>query len=354
MGVQIVYGVVFLTLVTTGTATAWVHSHNPFPEGEATVVLGYYCRPDVQGPPQYDCDRMQGVVWIETMQRAVQTWNAVSGFRFHVRSPVPGDDPCRNTPGHIFVIFAHLPINICPAEHGQFIFGYGRLAYGHRWARVYLNSVLFTWQRQDGPYRVLLHELGHAMGLGHPNEVGQDVVALMNGGGEPDDIPTEPQPDDIAGVRHLWGLEYAVLTGNLENPQPGSHQSGLGVISGWVCDADEVIIRVLNLDTGSIAYLDAAYGTQRLDTREVCGDINNGFGVLFNWNVGVEDGPRRVSIHVDGEVLDEVHITVTTLGEEFLRGASGEYTLHGFPRPDTNVTVRWDESLQNFVISGME
>ena len=28
-----------------------------------------------------------------------------------------------------------------------------------------------------------------------------------------------------------------------------------------------------------------AYGTERGDTASVCGDTNNGFGLIFNWNL---------------------------------------------------------------------
>ena len=65
----------------------------------------------------------------------------------------------------------------------------------------------------------------------------------------------------------------------LENPQPNSFQSGIGVISGWVCDAQRIDIELDGVRT------QAAYGTSRGDTRAVCGDDNNGFGLLFNWNL---------------------------------------------------------------------
>ena len=44
-------------------------------------------------------------------------------------------------------------------------------------------------------------------------------------------------------------------------------------------------------------------------------------------------------------------VTVTTFGEEFPRGLSGEYTLDDFPRVGTDTVLRWQESQQNFVIS---
>ena len=48
----------------------------------------------------------------------------------------------------------------------------------------------------------------------------------------------------------------------LENPQPGSFQSGIGVISGWVCDAQRIDIELDGVRT------QAAYGTNRGDRTQ--------------------------------------------------------------------------------------
>ena len=45
----------------------------------------------------------------------------------------------------------------------------------------------------------------------------------------------------------------------LENPQPGSFQSGIGLISGWACTANRIDIQI---DSGIT--LQAAYGTARV------------------------------------------------------------------------------------------
>ena len=44
----------------------------------------------------------------------------------------------------------------------------------------------------------------------------------------------------------------------------------------------------------------AAYGTSREDTLPICGDADNGFGLLVNWN-GFGDGPHEVRALADGE-----------------------------------------------------
>jgi uncharacterized delta-60 repeat protein len=140
----------------------------------------------------------------------------------------------------------------------------------------------------------------------------------------------------------------AATTGQLENPSAGSFQSGIGIISGWVCDADVVEIR---LDGG--APLAAAHGTARGDTEGMCGDSDNGFGLLFNWNL-LDDGAHTIEARADGQVLGTASFTVTTLGESFLRGASGTFDLEDFPEDGSSVEVTWSEGQQNFVITGFE
>ena len=131
----------------------------------------------------------------------------------------------------------------------------------------------------------------------------------------------------------------------LENPQPGSFQSGIGIISGWDCASETIEI---SFDGGP--RIQAASGTSRGDTRQVCGDTDNGFGLLFNWNL-LGDGPHTVTAYGDGTMFARVTVTVTTLGEEFRRGLSREVTVTNFPTSGTNVVLRWQETQQNFVIT---
>ena len=114
------------------------------------------------------------------------------------------------------------------------------------------------------------------------------------------------------------------MRGALENPGHQSFQSGVGVLSGWVCEADAVEMAIGDFPAGS------AYGTERLDTAGVCGDTDNGFGLLFNWN-RLGDGEHDVIAYVDGVEWRRATVRVTTLGEEFVRGVEGECLVEDFP-----------------------
>ena len=138
------------------------------------------------------------------------------------------------------------------------------------------------------------------------------------------------------------------LSGLLENPFSGSFQSGIGLFSGWVCDASQVEIEINGDPT--LTFM-AGYGTDRVDTTGVCGDSNNGFGLLFNWNL-LGDGTHTVRALADGVEFDSATFTVTTLGREFVRGAEKRTCeVQDFPTRGETVTLEWQESMQNFVIT---
>ena len=149
-------------------------------------------------------------------------------------------------------------------------------------------------------------------------------------------------PVTPSGTTRDW--TWAVLG----NPAPGSYQSGIRVLSGWVCEAEEVVLEI-----DGERRLSAAYGTERTDTADHCGDTNNGFGVLFNWN-RLGDGPHTIRLLVDGEEWATAAFTVTTLGAEVRRGLEHTATVKDFPGPGQVVTVEWQEAQQNFVMTGVE
>ena len=134
----------------------------------------------------------------------------------------------------------------------------------------------------------------------------------------------------------------------LENPRPGSYQSGISVLSGWACEAESVVLEI-----DGEHRLEASYGTERADTAEKCGDINNGFGLLWNWNL-LGDGEHTVRLLVDEEEWATATFTVTTLGAEVRRGLTRTATVTDFPSPGETVTLEWQDAQQNFVITGWE
>lgn len=144
-----------------------------------------------------------------------------------------------------------------------------------------------------------------------------------------------------AGAYPQAGLPLA----RLENPSPGSCESGIGLIRGWVCDAARVEVQI---DDGE-PWL-TAYGTRREDTVAVCGDQDNGFGLTLNWN-RFDSGEHVLRAFADGMEFASVIFTVTSLGQEYLRGAGGTYVAADFPVTGQNILLSWQESEQNFVIS---
>ena len=133
----------------------------------------------------------------------------------------------------------------------------------------------------------------------------------------------------------------------LENPQPGSAQSGIGVISGWACEAQQIDIEFNNESANRWR---AGTGTRRPDTQAACGDTDNGFGLLFNWN-RLGDGTHTVRAFADGVEFANVTVSVTTLGKEFVQGLTHDLTLPDFPEVGTDVVVTWQQAQQNFVIA---
>src|SRR5262249_17305744 len=120
-------------------------------------------------------------------------------------------------------------------------------------------------------------------------------------------------------------------------------------ISGWVCKAEKVQIRIDNQ-----IFLDTVYGTGREDTREQCRDANNGFNVLVNWNE-LDEGVHTVALCVDNVCGNNIRVAVTSYGSRFLRGFDGAAiaacTNKLSPAFPTPTVFAWQESLQNWTIA---
>ena len=141
-------------------------------------------------------------------------------------------------------------------------------------------------------------------------------------------------------------LAHAQLTSALGIPGHGTTVSGIGVISGWKCEAEgDITIRLNDGDP-----IPATYGLPRTDTIGVCdNDGNNGFFSYTNWgNLG--DGQHTVVVYDDGNEFARSTFTVTTPGTYFLKGASKEIMVEDFPNPGDSMVLEWNEGTQHFEI----
>ena len=137
----------------------------------------------------------------------------------------------------------------------------------------------------------------------------------------------------------------------LENPSGGNFYSGVGVVSGWKCDADGALT-VRFYDVAMTPVWDPiplAYRNERPDTAGVCGDTNNGFVAIWNWaNLG--DGTYTAVVDDNGVEFGRSTFTVTTLGEAFITGARGECTIDDFPSSGESARFAWNQATQGLVL----
>ena len=167
-------------------------------------------------------------------------------------------------------------------------------------------GVPFNWNRLgDGVHEVVA--VVNGVPIGHRDtvdgvEVGRATVTVTTLGEEfVEDVAGEcvvedfPTPGESVILEWQEARQNFVITdgrsppssdstgssavpGYLENPAPNTFQSGIGPLSGWVCEAEAVTLKI-----NGQSY-PVPYGLERPDTREECGDTDNGFGTVFNWN----------------------------------------------------------------------
>ena len=156
--------------------------------------------------------------------------------------------------------------------------------------------------------------------------------------GEEVDAGTDPLSSD--------SYPNELKQGRLETPNVGSHISGKGLISGWHCSALKIEI---SIDAGPL--IAAAAHTERNDTYDKCGDTDNGFALLFNFG-NLPTGEHRIEVYADGDLFAEHPFSTVQLSAgPFVTGRAAEARIEDFPVPGHTAIIRWEESLQNFVIT---
>ena len=136
----------------------------------------------------------------------------------------------------------------------------------------------------------------------------------------------EPEPEEPEATR-AW----------LEVPANGSFQSGIGFVSGWACEGERIQI-IMN---GGLHLPPVARNISRGDTEAVCGDRENGFILLWNWNLF--DGGRPAYRRARSRRTDysEHHVHRYHLGRRVCPGSRGGMLYPGFSqrRRDSPVQV---------------
>jgi hypothetical protein len=134
---------------------------------------------------------------------------------------------------------------------------------------------------------------------------------------------------------------------SLENPQPASYQSGIGLVSGWSCNQE-----FIGVSFDGLARINVPYGSGRADTASVCGPLNTntGFGLLTNFNI-LGSGSHTAQLYVNGQSFGSpVSFHVTAPAGEFLTGVSKTTTVGDFPSSGRSTNLVWQQSQQNFAI----
>ena len=136
----------------------------------------------------------------------------------------------------------------------------------------------------------------------------------------------------------------------LGNPSNNLSYSGVGVVSGWKCEANgSLTARFFDEDMMPLGDpLPLVYGTERTDVLEAgaCDSANVGFVAIWNWG-NLSDGTYTALAYDDDVEFARSTFTVTTFGTAFLTGASGECRLPDFPMPGETTTFAWNQATQH-------
>ncbi len=133
--------------------------------------------------------------------------------------------------------------------------------------------------------------------------------------------------------------------GALDGPADGAVVSGVGLFYGWVCEAEQVTL-VIDDRPAKVA----AYGTERGDTANKCGDTDNGFSLLWSYNL-FGAGEHTVTAYADGEPFDSATFTVVPLDDGYLKDDTVPERIDvTLTHLDQTVTLAWNASAQNFSI----
>ena len=183
-------------------------------------------------------------------------------------------------------------------------------------------------------------------------------------------VPVQPGPVVIRVTERsptafgTYRLYTRFIAGSVDQPPPNTVQNGLGMVTGWLCSADPVVLEIDGLpyhpapmpapvppEPGPVVGVGGSGLPPRaVDPHELCDDTATGFGLPVNWNL-LGDGQHTIIARLDGIEFSRAAVDVTTLGEEFVADAHGTCSVADFPLPDQQVNLVWQEAGQHFALS---
>ncbi|HID44445.1 MAG TPA: matrixin family metalloprotease [Chromatiaceae bacterium] len=340
------YMLTTLFALLLGFGNAAVHAYvlvgSKWPDGQTSFHYSFSYKGSATSP--------SGKSWNKAFQDAANEWNNQTAFKFSLDTSDPSH-PCAgvgNFPQDGYRNGAAFYDKICNQVDGtEDDFGNRVLAVTVSYTfsskpeekvetDIFVNDAE-SWDIYDGVLqsgrfdfkRIVLHELGHALGLGHETSMPAIMQPTVN------DIHTL-QSDDLAGVAALYG---DAAPGNepirmaIEEPFNGDVKSGVSTFRGWVVSRNPLTSLTLYRDGILFGQLD--HNGRRPDVAGRFPDypdsLNSGFAFATNFG-NFSAGSHQyklVAQDIRGNVLEKtVSFTISRFDNAFVKD-DAEVSLNG-------------------------